>query len=67
MHFVVGGMVMCITSSWIVLSVVGIGKEVYDYISYGKFSKADAIVTICGGVFAYVAKIVWELLPFTIV
>ena len=67
MHFVVGGMVMGITSSWIVLSVVGIGKEVYDYISHGNFSKADAIVTIGGGVFAYVAKIVWELLPCTIV
>ena len=67
MHFVVGGLVMGITSSWIVVGVVGMGKEVYDYISYGNFSKADAIVTICGGVFAYVAKIVWELLPYTIV
>tara|TARA_B100001996_G_scaffold75553_1_gene55784 strand:+ start:405 stop:626 length:222 start_codon:yes stop_codon:yes gene_type:complete len=56
MHFVVGGMVMGITSSWIVLSIVGIGKELYDYKSYGKFSKADAIVTILGGGFAYVAK-----------
>ena len=66
MHFV-GGLVMGITSSWIVVGVVGIGKELYDYQSYGNFSKADAIVTIGGGVFAYVAKIVWELLPYTIV
>ena len=58
---------MGITSSWIVVCVVGIGKELYDYQSYGNFSKADAIVTIGGGVFAYVAKIVWELLPYTIV
>ena len=67
MHFVVGGLVMGITSSWIVVSVVGIGKEVYDYRSHGIFSKVDAIVTIGGGVFAYVGKIVWELIPFTII
>tara|TARA_Y100000310_G_C20165774_1_gene571278 strand:+ start:298 stop:549 length:252 start_codon:yes stop_codon:yes gene_type:complete len=66
MHFVVGGLVMGITSSWIVVGVVGIGKELYDYNSYGNFSKADAIVTIGGGIFAYVAKLIWDLIPFTI-
>jgi hypothetical protein len=67
MHFVVGGLVMGITSSWIVVGVVGIGKELYDYKSYGNFSKADAIVTILGGGFAFVAKHIWELLPCTII
>tara|TARA_R110002153_G_scaffold272518_1_gene441327 strand:- start:271 stop:474 length:204 start_codon:yes stop_codon:yes gene_type:complete len=67
MHFVVGGMVMGITSSWLVVSIVGIGKEVYDYKSHGKFDKIDAVVTILGGGFAYVAKLIWELLPCTII
>ena len=62
-----GGMVMGITSSWLVVSIVGIGKELYDYKSYGKFSKADAIVTILGGGFAYGAKLIWELLPYSII
>jgi len=67
MHFVVGGLVMGITSSWIVVSIVGIGKELYDYKSYGKFDKMDAIVTILGGGFAYGAKLIWDLLPITII
>ena len=67
MHFVVGGLVMGITSSWIVVSIVGIGKELYDYKSYGKFDKMDAVVTILGGGFAYGAKLIWELLPCTII
>ena len=67
MHFVVGGMVMGITSSWIVLCLVGIGKEVYDYVSHRVFGKMDAVVTILGGGFAYVAKLIWELLPCTII
>ena len=66
MHFVVGGMVMGITSSWIVLCLVGIGKEVYDYVSHRVFGIMDAVVTISGGVFAYVAKLVWDMIPFTI-
>ena len=66
MHFVVGGMVMGITSSWIVLCLVGIGKEVYDYVSHRVFGKMDAVVTILGGVFAYVTKLVWDMIPFTI-
>ena len=67
MHFVVGGLVMGITSSWIVVSIVGIGKELYDYKSYGKFDKIDAAVTILGGGFAFVAKLIWDLLPITII
>jgi hypothetical protein len=67
MHFVVGGMVMGITGSWIVLGLVGIGKETYDYKSYGKFDKMDAVVTILGGVVSFVAKHIWDLLPFTII
>ena len=67
MHFVVGGLVMGITSSWIVVSIVGVGKEVYDYKSHGKFSKPDAVVTILGGGFAYGAKLIWELLPCSII
>ena len=67
MHFVVGGLVMGITSSWLVVSIIGIGKEVYDYKSHGKFDKIDAVVTILGGGFAYVAKLIWELLPCTII
>ena len=67
MHFVVGGLVMGITSSWLVVSIVGIGKEAYDYKSYGKFDKIDAVVTILGGGFVYGAKLIWELLPCTII
>ena len=70
MHFTVGGLVMAITNSWIILCIIGICKELYDYKSYGKFDKLDAAVTIAGGGFALLAKIVWDLLtskiPFTI-
>ena len=34
MHFTVGGLVMAITNSWIILCIIGIGKELYDYKSY---------------------------------
>ena len=34
LHFVGGACVMAITNSWIVLAIVSIGKEIYDYKSY---------------------------------
>ena len=67
LHFVGGACVMAITHSWIVLSIIAIGKEVYDYKDYGLFSKADVIATVLGGVFGYIASISWKLLPFTLI
>ena len=67
MHFAGGACVMAITNSWIMLGIVAIGKEIYDYKDYGLFSKADVIATVLGGLFAYFAAICWKLLPFTLV
>ena len=66
MHFAGGACVMAITNSWIMLALVAIGKEIYDYKDYGLFSKADVIATVLGGVFAFVASWLWLLLPFKI-
>ena len=35
--------------------VAGIGKEIYDYIDYGKPDVTDAIATWIGGVVGYIA------------
>ena len=66
MHFAGGACVMAITNSWIVLGIVAIGKEIYDYQDYGLFSKEDVLATVLGGVFAFVASSLWLLLPFKI-
>mgnify|MGYP003148473985 CR=1 FL=1 len=66
LHFVGGACVMAITNSWIILTLVAIGKEIYDYQDYGLFSKADVIATFLGGIFGYYAAFFWKLLPFTI-
>ena len=67
LHFVGGACVMAITNSWIVLAIVSIGKEIYDYKSYGLFSSPDVLATVLGGVFAYYASICWKMLPFTLI
>lgn len=67
LHFVGGACVMAITNSWIVLGVVAVGKEVYDYQDYGLFSRPDVYATILGGVFGFAASKVWALLPFTLI
>ena len=67
LHFVGGACVMAITNSWLMLGIVAIGKEIYDYKDYGLFSKADVIATVLGGLFGYFAAICWKLLPFTLV
>ena len=67
LHFAGGACVMAITNSWIMLGIVAVGKEVYDYKDYGLFSKEDIIATVLGGIFGYCAKLVWALLPFTII
>ena len=66
MHFAGGACVMAITNSWLMLAVVAIGKEIYDYQDYGLFSKEDVLATVLGGVFAFVASSLWLLLPFKI-
>ena len=67
LHFVGGACVMAITHSWIVLSIVAIGKEVYDQIIYKGFDIKDAFATVLGGVFGYFAVLCWALLPFTLI
>ena len=67
LHFVGGACVMAITNSWIVLALVAIGKEVYDYMDYGLFSKPDVYATVLGGIFAFCAKWAWSLLPWTLI
>tara|TARA_Y100001963_G_C6729404_1_gene423067 strand:- start:677 stop:928 length:252 start_codon:yes stop_codon:yes gene_type:complete len=67
MHFAGGACVMAITNSWIMLAIVAIGKEVYDYQDYGLFSRPDVYATVLGGVFGFVASKLWLLLPFTLV
>ena len=67
MHFAGGACVMAITNSWMMLALVAIGKEIYDYKDYGLFSKADIVATVLGGVFAYYAGILWSMLPFTLI
>ena len=67
MHFVGGACVMAITNSWIMLAIVAIGKEVYDYKDYGLFSKLDIYATVFGGVFGFIATKLWLLLPFTLI
>jgi predicted oxidoreductase (fatty acid repression mutant protein) len=66
MHFTGGACVMAITNSWIMLALVAIGKEIYDYKDYGLFSKADIVATVLGGIFAFYASWGWSLLPFTL-
>ena len=66
MHFAGGACVMAITNSWIVLGIVAVGKEIYDYQDYGLFSKADVVATVLGGVFGFCASRAWSLLPFTL-
>ena len=66
LHFAGGACVMAITNSWLMLAVVAIGKEIYDYQDYGLFSKEDVLATVLGGVFAFVASSLWLLLPFKI-
>ena len=67
LHFVGGACVMAITSSWIMLSLVAVGKEIYDYKDYGLFSKPDIYATLLGGIFAHFAVLIWGLLPFTLI
>ena len=67
MHFAGGACVMAITNSWIMLAIVAIGKEVYDYQDYGLFSRPDVYATVLGGIFAFCAKWAWALLPWVIV
>ena len=66
MHFAGGACVMGITDSWIMLAIVAIGKEIYDYKDYGLFSKADVLATVLGGIFAFYASWGWSLLPFAL-
>ena len=67
LHFVVGACVMAITNSWIMLAIIAIGKEVYDYQDYGLFSRPDVYATVLGGVFGFIATKLWLLLPFTLI
>ena len=66
LHFAGGACVMAITNSWIVLGIVAIGKEIYDYQDYGLFSRPDVYATVLGGAFGFMASKVWALLPFSI-
>ena len=67
LHFVGGACVMAITNSWIVLGIVAIGKEVYDYKSYGLFSRPDVLATVLGGIFGFIASKGWALLSLNII
>ena len=66
LHFVGGACVMAITNSWIILAIVAIGKEVYDYQDYGFFSRLDVYATVLGGVVGLISCKLWELIPFNI-
>ena len=66
MHFMGGAAGYAITESWIVLAIQAFGKELYDYIDHKAWSNKDIVATILGGVFSFVAMLVWDLLPFTI-
>jgi predicted oxidoreductase (fatty acid repression mutant protein) len=67
LHFAGGACVMAITNSWIILAIVAIGKEIYDYQDYGNFSKADVIATTLGGIFGFLASKGWILLSLNII
>ena len=67
LHFAGGACVMAITNSWIMLGIVAVGKEIYDYRDYGLFSKADVLATVLGGLFGYFAALCWKLLPLTLI
>jgi len=67
LHFVGGMCVMAITGSWLVLSFVAVGKEIYDYKDYGLFSLPDVYATLLGGICGHFAVLLWKLLPFTII
>lgn len=67
LHFVGGACVMAITNSWIILAIVAIGKEIYDYKSYGLFSRPDVLATVLGGVFGFIASKGWALLSLNII
>ena len=66
LHFTGGACIMAITNSWILLAVAAVGKEVYDNLDYGLFSKADVYATMLGGIFAFGATKLWALVPFVI-
>ena len=67
MHFAGGACVMAITNSWLMLGLVAVGKDVYDYLDYGLFSKPDVYATVLGGIFAFCAKWAWSLLSWTLI
>ena len=67
MHFAGGACVMAITNSWLMLGLVAVGKEVYDYMDFGLFSIQDVYASVVGGFFAFCAKWAWSLLPWTLI
>ena len=67
LHFVGGACVMAITNSWIILAIVAIGKEIYDYKSYGLFSRPDVLATVLCVVFGFIASKGWALLSLNII
>ena len=67
MHFAGGMCVMAITNSWLLLGIVAVGKEIYDYKDYGLFSKADVIATVLGGLAGYFAVTLWKLSGLVII
>ena len=67
LHFVGGMCVMAITNSWLMLGIVAVGKEIYDYKDYGLFSKADVIATVLGGLAGYFAVMLWKLSGLVII
>ena len=71
LHFMAGAAGFAITESWIVLSILAFGKEIYDkYNSSSGWSNPDAFATVLGGVVAFVGIICWNFvtsrLPFVI-
>ena len=67
LHFVGGMCVMAITSSWLILGIVAVAKEIYDYQDYGLFSKDDVIATILGGICGHFAVVLWKLSGLVII
>ena len=66
MHFMVGAAVFGITESWIILSFIAFGKELYDHIDYGNWSNKDVLATMLGGFCAFLGSSIWASLPFEV-
>ena len=71
-HFLVGAFIVIIGTlvsgndivGLIAMAVAGVGKELFDYLSYGKFGFFDMFATLAGGVIGIMGLHLVQLLIY---